>query len=75
MVIGVPSTKCAHGVFKAGEPTAKYCGFCNPNMAFSAMPRTLRVELSKPDVEDELTLDCVEFMERNPGARLAALGR
>ncbi|VVB51641.1 Uncharacterised protein [uncultured archaeon] len=34
MVIGVPNTKCPHGVFLAGEPVARYCSFCNPASAY-----------------------------------------
>lgn len=33
MVLGIVNTKCPHGVFKAGEPVAKYCTFCNPAFA------------------------------------------
>lgn len=33
-VLGEPTTKCPHGVFKAGEPVARYCSFCNPASAF-----------------------------------------
>ena len=74
-VLGTPTSKCVHGVFKAGEPIAKYCSFCNPESAlqFHRNPRPLTITAAKSEVEDEVVLDCCEFQNLNVGQRLAVL--
>lgn len=77
MVLGTPTTKCPHGVFKAGQATAEYCSFCNPRSAFSTPSHPVTIEMAETEVEDTEfeMLDCAEFMDRPAGERLAALGR
>lgn len=73
-VLGTPNTKCDHGVYLAGESTAKYCTFCNPSMDTKALPKGRLVSIVTKDIDDQV-LDVAEFMERSVGARLAAAAR
>lgn len=70
MVLGQPNNKCPHGVYLAGEATAKYCGFCNPTSLNTVATCAAH---NVPEVEErEETLDCFEFMNQGAGRRLAA---
>lgn len=68
-VLGTPNTKCPHGIFLAGEATARYCSFCNPASAFGIsggqgepieMPEEggEPIELDDTDLEGRLATGC-----------------
>lgn len=68
MVLGKPNTKCPHGVFKAGESTARYCSFCNPTLSLSAVVTKESFHaIPEAEAEDEMVLDCYQFMEQQRG--------
>jgi hypothetical protein len=55
-VLGQPTNKCEHGVFKGSEPVAKYCSFCNPDsMPFISVMTARRTDAKlKQEVPSEL---------------------
>lgn len=55
-VLGTPTTKCPHGIFKGREEKARYCSFCNPDQCFSMMPRTVRLDNSGYTEEHEVPM-------------------
>lgn len=72
-VLGTPTNKCDHGVYLAGELTARYCPLCNPDMEIPrGLPKGKLVSMVTKAV-DERVMDAAEFMERSVGERLAAI--
>jgi hypothetical protein len=67
-VLGKPNTKCPHGVFKAGEPIARYCTFCNP--AFARGVGGSEEPIEEVETEEPEVLDAAEFMAQEMGQRL-----
>lgn len=69
-VLGVPTNKCPHGVYLAGEAKARYCSGCNPNIqAARGVRRVMQVDWN----HDKRELDVTEFISRPMGERLAAI--
>ncbi len=71
MILGKPNTKCPHGIFKAGEAVARYCSFCNPQMALAAVHGVSGGVGKEVEPEEEI-VDCLTFIERNHAAPLIA---
>jgi hypothetical protein len=72
MVLGKPTTKCPHGVFKAGAPVAKYCTFCNPAFARGVSGGQGEPIEETDEEQGEEILDAAEFMAQEVGQRLQA---
>jgi hypothetical protein len=68
LVLGKPQNKCPHGIFKAGEPTARYCSFCNPNLSAAARPAGRTIPEVMEERED--VLDVFQFINQRAGRRL-----
>ena len=69
-----PNDKCEHGVYKGQQPTAVFCGLCNPD-ANSDRPLRLAMARRKPANRiygEPRTLDTAAFIEQNPGVRMQA---
>ena len=65
--------KCPHGIYLAGEETARYCGFCNPDLyTDTILLRTMsrRKPVNRVYLEDK-TLDTSDFMNQSSATRMA----
>jgi hypothetical protein len=65
-----PSEKCPHGVYKAFDPIALYCGLCNPNQDDRTLRTVPNFRPGKGAVPKEPVLHVDEFLAQPPGARL-----
>lgn len=74
MVLGVPTNKCQHGVYKGRSTVAMYCSFCNPNMKLAVIPSGAAELFNKHREELKEALDVADFMSRPMGLRLSMGG-